>query len=62
MLSICLELSVVYAAAGTWIEHVDTGKKAHSVAIDPLNKRIFPENAQGALSSTPKREVRCVQS
>ncbi len=62
MLSIGLVLSVVYATAGTWIEHVATEKRIHSVAVDPLNKHIVLENGRGALSSMPKRDVRYAQS
>jgi DNA-binding beta-propeller fold protein YncE len=41
-------LSVVDAAAGTWIENVPTVKKAHSVAVDPLTNHIFvPETGRG---------------
>jgi DNA-binding beta-propeller fold protein YncE len=34
-------LSVVDAATGSWVEHVATVKKAHSVAADPLTNHIF---------------------
>ncbi len=42
-----MELSVFDTTTSTWIEHVDTGKKAHSVAADPLNNHNFPQNGRG---------------